>query len=150
MLIIYCDGACRGNGKDNSRGGWAYAILQGDILLSRGSGGEKNTTNQRMELQAAIEGIQAARRNFPLSQIEIFTDSAYLCNCFTQNWWKAWEKNDWVNSKKEPVANQDLWKILVAWFSEGNIKISKVRGHCNVPLNEMVDKMACAAADKLK
>ena len=149
MITIYCDGACRGNGTSNSRGGWAYIIQRGDTT-HRAAGGEKSTTNQRMELMAAIMALKEATCNYPLESVELYTDSAYLCNCYLQNWWKGWEKNGWVNSKKEPVANQELWKELIQFFNLQYVQIFKVKGHNNIPRNEEVDKMACAAADKIK
>ena len=89
---IYTDGSTRGNGKENACGGYAYVLIVNGVLRIANSDGCINTTNQRMELTAAIEGLkEAEKENF--SSIIVYSDSAYLINCYQQNWWKNWEKN---------------------------------------------------------
>lgn len=148
MYEIYCDGAVSGNGKDNAPGGWAYVVLEdGEVILAN-SGGEIGTTNQRMELMAAVKACEAIDTLDSFAKVKLYSDSAYFIRCFNENWWKNWECNGWVNSKKEPVANQDLWKKLIPFFCKvPNYEFIKVRGHAGNKYNEIVDKMAVSAKE---
>ena len=119
MFEIYCDGAVSGNGYDNAVGGWAYVVLKEGLLIHKESGQEKDpklATNQRMELTAILRACEYVNELDPFATVKIYSDSAYCVNCFKQNWWRAWEKNGWVNSKKQPVANQDLWEKLIYFW----------------------------------
>ena len=156
MITIYTDGSTKGNGRAHSYGGWAYLVEYmkgGNCKVVYTCGAEKNTTNQRMELLAAINGLEYAVTTETFSgdgaEIILFTDSAYLCNCYNEKWYKNWQKNGWKNSKKEPVANKDLWVKLIPYFDKG-INIVKVKGHSGNPLNEKVDTLAQAAAEALQ
>ena len=138
-ITIYCDGACSGNQYENNIGGWG-AVLIFKSKEKEIFGGEKNTTNQRMELTACIKALEQLKSDqYP---IEIYSDSAYLVNCINQAWYKKWEKNGWKNSKKDPVENRDLWETLLELLSKYNTKFIKVEGHSGVVLNERVDKLA--------
>lgn len=144
MLEIYTDGSTRNNGKGNSEGGWAYVIVNNGELDCYDSGTAAPTTNQKMELTAAIKACQFI---YPTSNnifipITIYSDSAYLINCYKQNWWRKWERNGWKNSKNEPVANRELWEELIPYFKNTNIAFTKVPGHSGVYYNEMVDRLA--------
>lgn len=144
-IKIYSDGACSGNGKADAKGGWAYVVLltENDALYRYG--GEIGTTNQRMELKAAIEGLITAKEEGNLdnfTEIELYTDSAYIANCFKQKWWVNWQANGWRNSKKEPVANKELWEQIIPFFKNPNFNIVKVKGHAGDYWNEHVDKLA--------
>lgn len=150
MLKIYTDGACSDNGKENAPGGCAFAVVNDDTVSFSWWYGTIGTTNQRMELTAAIKACQWAAENFPFERIEIYSDSAYLINCVNQNWWKSWEKNGWKNSKKQPVANPDLWKALIPFFSNENFSFWKVKGHAGVDENELVDTLAVRAKNMAK
>ena len=151
MYKIFTDGAVSGNGKKKAPGGWAYVILKDNKLIGSGSGGEIGTTNQRMELLAALNACREIEKIDAFAQVEVFSDSAYFVRCFTENWWKNWEKNDWKNSKKEPVVNQDLWKQLIFFFKKApNYNFLKVKGHQGTDSdfgywNDFVDKMAVRA-----
>lgn len=154
---IYTDGSCKGNGKLNNTGGYAFIILYPDensdklnIKLEY-SRGEKNTTNNRMELSAII----SAFKHFYFYStspcpVELYTDSAYFHNCYTQKWWKNWVKNGWKNSKKEPVKNKDLWEKLIPYMDNSLITFKKVKGHNGDYWNEKVDSMAQAAAEAIE
>lgn len=132
---IYTDGACSGN---PGPGGWAWAIPQGRYK----SGADRATTNQRMELMAALD---AARENE--GQLLIVSDSTYVVNCFKDRWYSGWLKRNWTNSKKEPVANRDLWQPLIELVLERkNIRFQWVKGHSGHPMNDLVDELAVAAA----
>lgn len=146
MYEIYCDGAASFNGKDNAPGGWAYVILKDGHLISQNSGGEVGTTNQRMELTAMLKACEELEAMDGFATVKVYSDSAYCIRCFKENWWKNWRVNGWRNSKKEPVANQDLWEKLIFFFMKApGYDFVKVRGHQGVHWNEEVDKMAVAA-----
>ncbi len=144
-IIIYCDGACSGNQFGTNRGGW------GAVLLFQGhrkeiSGGEKNTTNQRMELTACISALESLKRtDLP---VIIYSDSAYLVNCMQQKWYEKWQRNGWKNAKKQPVENRDLWERLLNVLSEFKTSFRKVEGHVGIELNERADQLARLAAEK--
>lgn len=150
MYEIFCDGATSGNGKADAPGGWAYVILKDGRLISQNSGGEKGTTNQRMELTAALKACQAVEAMDPFATVKLYSDSAYFVRCFKENWWKNWRANGWKNSKKEPVANQDLWDKLIFFFMKApGYDFIKVRGHQGIHWNEVVDKMAVRAKESV-
>ena len=147
---IFCDGATSGNGKADAPGGWAYVILKDGHIVSQNSGCEKGTTNQRMELTAALEACKEIDAMDGFATVKLYSDSAYLINCFKQNWWKAWRANGWRNSKKEPVANQDLWEQLITYFMRTpGYDFIKVPGHAGNEWNEYVDKMAVGAKQRI-
>lgn len=100
-----------------------------------------------MELKACIEACNTLSVIDPFAQkVNLYSDSAYLVNCFKQNWWKSWEVNGWKNSKKEPVANQDLWKKIIPYFQmTPAYDFIKVKGHANNKYNCLVDEMAVNA-----
>lgn len=141
-ITIYTDGACSGN---PGPGGWA-AILQYDIHKKEISGGEEGTTNNRMEMMAAIAALEAVKEP---CNVSIYTDSAYLCNAFAQHWIENWQRNNWKTSKKEPVENQDLWKRLIELAQTHHIMWYKVKGHSNNALNNRCDELARAAIKEI-
>jgi ribonuclease HI len=149
MYEIFCDGATSGNGKADAPGGWAYVILSDGIPMLSDSGGERGTTNQRMELTAALRACEAIEAIDPFATVKLYSDSAYLIRCFKENWWKNWRANGWKNSKKEPVANQDLWEKLIYFFMKApGYEFVKVKGHAGNEYNEIVDKMAVHAKEE--
>lgn len=150
---VYCDGSTRGNGKDGAVGAWAYLVLCGDTKIYQNCQAEANTTNQRMELTAAAEALEYLFYNHltvPFDSIVVYTDSAYLHNCYTQKWYVNWQNNGWRNSKKEPVANRDLWERLIKYFEAPEVEFVKVKGHAGNMYNEVVDGLAQNASQKLK
>ena len=148
---VYTDGATTGNGKANAPGGWAYVILKDGVMIAQDSGGEVGTTNQRMELTAALNACREVEKMDAFARVKIYSDSAYLINCCKQNWWRAWQANGWKNSKKEPVANPDLWMGLIPFFEKvpNGYDFIKVAGHHGVEWNEYVDKMAVRAKESV-
>lgn len=140
-VTIYTDGACSGN---PGPGGWA-AVLTYEGKTKELSGGEKNTTNQRMELQSALEALRCLKHP---CQVVLCSDSAYLINCFRQKWYVSWRKNGWKNSKNEPVQNRDLWEALLEQADKHQISFEKVKGHAGVALNERCDELARAAVPR--
>lgn len=146
---IYTDGSCKGNGKENANGGWGFIALYDGELATEGYGGEKDTTNNRMEMTAVINACYYYdnKLNTEPAECVIYTDSAYIHNCITQGWWKTWVRNNWINSKKQPVKNKDLWLYLIPFFQRLDIKFEKVKGHNGIELNEKADKLANMGAE---
>jgi ribonuclease HI len=141
LISVYTDGSCSPN---PGKGGWAWAVGLDGLT---GSGYEAVSTNQRMELLAAFD---AMRTLLPLStdSFEIVSDSSYLINAFHKNWIGGWLKRGWKNSQGDPVANQDIWRPLIALYDaegHGRVTFRWVKGHAGDPGNELVDKMAVAA-----
>jgi ribonuclease HI len=149
---IYCDGSTKGNGKENSVGAWAWLVHEGGNLIKKDCQAETNTTNQRMELTAAAEALDYVVNNIMGShdRVVVYTDSAYLHNCYQQKWYKSWQANGWKNAKKQPVANQDLWEMLIPYFEIFGIDFVKVKGHAGNMWNEYVDDIAQTAAARLQ
>ena len=138
-IIIYCDGACSGNQFKNNFGGWGSVLLFGD-LRKEISGIEKNSTNQRMELVACIKSLQEIKnKDIPVT---IYSDSAYLVNCMNDKWFLKWQKNGWLNAKKQPIENRDLWEELLSEVEKHKVEFKKVAGHNGVKENERADKLA--------
>lgn len=121
-------------------------------MIAQESGGEKGTTNQRMELTAALKACQEIERMDAFARVKIYSDSAYLINCWKQHWWRAWQANGWKNSKKQPVANPDLWRELIPFFEKtpNGYDFIKVKGHAGNFWNEEVDRMAVRAKENIK
>ena len=140
-VVVYTDGACSGN---PGPGGWAWAVEPDGE--PRGSGGAAHTTNQRMELQAVLEALRALGVGSEAGPIVVVSDSTYVINCFRDRWWANWERNGWKNSKKQPVANADLWKPLVELVNAGPVTFRWVKGHSGHAMNDLVDSMAVAEA----
>ncbi|MBI4778298.1 ribonuclease HI [Candidatus Desantisbacteria bacterium] len=138
VFALYTDGACKGN---PGPGGWA-AILITDEGEQEFSGGEKNTTNNQMELIGVIQGLKAV--NVP-AKIKIYSDSAYIINAFTQNWIKTWLANGWKTANKKPVKNQDLWQELLRSTKPHQVEWVKVKGHSGNIYNERCDRLAVSA-----
>ena len=107
-------------------------------MIAQDSGGEKGTTNQRMELTAALNACREVEKMDAFARVRVYSDSAYLVNCWKQNWWRAWQVNGWKNSKKEPVANPDLWMGLIPFFEKvpNGYDFIKVKGHAGNEWNE--------------
>lgn len=131
----YTDGACRGN---PGPGGWAWAVLEGP----QGSGHDPATTNQRMEVRAALEAIRAIE-----GPLVVVSDSTYVVNCFKNGWWVGWHSRGWLTSAKKPVANRDLWEPLIDLVRQrGDVTFRWVKGHSGNPMNDLVDQLAVAAS----
>lgn len=148
---IYTDGATSNNGYENSYGGWAWILIEGDTLLLRNSGFIDKATNNICELTAIAEACERAAREIePEDKVIVYSDSAYCVNCYVQKWYKRWMINGWKTSKKEPVANKELWKRLIPFFEKENFTFFKVKGHSGNKekhgyWNDIVDKMAVEA-----
>jgi ribonuclease HI len=131
VLEVWTDGACSGN---PGPGGWAWATRDG----RQAAGGEAATTNQRMEIRAALEAVRAL--DGPLM---VVSDSTYVVNCFRDGWWKGWLARGWVTSAKKPVASRDLWEPLITLVNDrGDVSFRWVKGHSGDPMNDLVDALA--------
>ncbi len=129
VINIYTDGACSGNQNKENVGGYG-AILEYGSHKKELCGGERNTTNNRMEMKALIEALKVLKSNS--YEIKVFSDSSYLMNCFRERWYEKWEKNNWISSKKTPVENRDLWEQLIFFVKEYKIHFFRVKGHVNL------------------
>jgi ribonuclease HI len=141
-LIVYTDGACRGN---PGPGGWAWAVPGGRFA----SGADPATTNQRMEIMAALEALRSLTSEEPDS-IQVVSDSTYVVKCFTDRWWQGWQRRNWKNSQNKPVANRELWEPLIelAVASAVPVTFRWVKGHSGDRWNDRVDELATVAADR--
>lgn len=137
---IYTDGACSGN---PGPGGWG-AVLRWKGTEKELSGGERETTNNRMEMMAAIKAVESLRRAAP---VDLYTDSTYVRDGITK-WLPGWKANGWKTAAKKPVKNQDLWQRLEAAIQGHEIKWHWVKGHAGHPENERADELARAGIPK--
>ena len=142
-VIIYTDGACSGN---PGPGGWGCVLLYGEHRKEL-SGGERETTNNRMELTAAIRALEAL--NAPC-RVDLYSDSAYLVNAFEQGWLNNWVRRNWVKADKKPVENVDLWKRILELVRIHTVVFHKVKGHASNKENNRCDEMAVAAVKQFK
>ena len=142
-VIVYTDGACSGN---PGPGGWGCVLIYGEHRKEM-SGGEKETTNNRMELMAAIRALEAL--NVPCS-VDLYSDSAYLVNAFEQGWLSNWVKRGWIKADKKPVENVDLWKRILELVNMHKVVFHKVKGHASKKENNRCDELATAAVKTLK
>ncbi len=134
-LEVWTDGACSGN---PGPGGWAWATQDG----RQGSGGEPDTTNQRMEIRAALEAVRALD-----GPLVVVSDSTYVVNCFRDGWWKGWLARGWVTSARKPDDSRDLWEPLITLVNDrGNVSFRWVKGHSGDAMNDLVDQLAVAAS----
>lgn len=130
-LEVWTDGACSGN---PGPGGWAWATRDG----RQASGGEPRTTNQRMEIRAALEAVRALD-----GPLVVVSDSTYVVNCFRDGWWRGWIARGWVTSAKKPVVSRDLWEPLITAVNErGDISFRWTKGHSGDEMNDLVDRLA--------
>ena len=130
-LEVWTDGACSGN---PGPGGWAWATQDG----RQDSGGEAHTTNQRMEIRAALEAVRALP-----GPLVVVSDSTYVVNCFRDGWWRGWIARGWLTSAKKPVVSRDLWEPLVTLVNErGDVSFRWVKGHSGDAMNDLVDALA--------
>lgn len=140
---IYTDGACSGN---PGPGGWA-AILIYNTAEKELSGGEEETTNNRMELTAVIEALGALKEP---CNVTLTTDSKYVCDAINKGWVYSWKKNGWRKADKKPALNVDLWEKLLSELERHNVEFIWVKGHNGHFYNERCDKMAVYEYEKFK
>lgn len=136
-IEVFTDGACKGN---PGPGGWAWAVAPEGH--PRGFGGERQSTNQRMEIMAALEALRTLTGAFT-----VVSDSTYVVNCVNNKWYLNWRRNGWKNSQKQPVANQDLWKPMFELYDPTRHTFRWVKGHSGNRMNDLVDQLAVAASN---
>lgn len=141
-VIIYTDGACSGN---PGPGGWGTILMYKDIKKEI-SGNSPNTTNNIMEMTAVIEGLKLLKEP---CNVEIYSDSAYVVNAFSQGWIYNWLKKNWQTSNKEPVKNKELWIKLYELVKQHDVKFIKVKGHSDNEFNNRCDELARNAIKNL-
>lgn len=140
-VSLYTDGACSGN---PGPGGWAAILLYGkrEKVLS---GGEAETTNNRMELTAAIRGLEALRE--PCA-VDLYSDSRYLVDAVNLGWARGWQSRGWMRTKKEPAKNPELWQALLTLLDRHRVELHWVKGHAEDPMNARCDPLAVAESRK--
>ena len=138
---IFTDGACKGN---PGPGGWG-AVLRYKGTEKEISGGEANTTNNRMELTAVIKALEMLKEP---CEVTLYSDSQYICNALTKGWAKKWKANGWMRNKKEKALNPELWEVLLKLYDTHKVDIVWVKGHAGHPENERCDRLAVAAAQQ--
>lgn len=137
-IIMYTDGACSGN---PGPGGYAAILMYGDNVKEI-SGGEKDTTNNKMEITAVIKGLEAIKEP---CDVDIYSDSAYVVDSVEKGWLFGWKKNNWIKSDKKQVKNIELWEEMLKYLKIHNIKFIKVKGHSDNEYNNRCDKLAVEA-----
>jgi len=142
-VILYTDGACSGN---PGPGGWA-ALLMWKGKEKELTGGAVDTTNNRMEMKAVIEGLKALKKP---CHVKIHSDSALIVNTFKQGWIENWQRKGWKKSNNKPVENQDLWEAMLQAMEPHKIEWIKVKGHADNQLNNRVDELAVRASQTFK
>ena len=141
-INLYTDGACSGN---PGAGGWG-AILKYNDMEKELSGGEADTTNNRMELTGVIRGLEALKEP---CEVTVYSDSKYVCDAMIKGWAKSWKAKGWRRSTG-PALNPDLWDVLLSLAEVHNVQFSWIKGHAGHPENERCDLLATAAAAKYK
>lgn len=143
MITLYTDGACSGN---PGPGGWALIIPIKENQAEVYSGYIERTTNNRMELMAIDKALDWLYEHAKNEDAIIYTDSAYVANCFLNSWYIKWQSNGWITAKKEPVKNKDLWEQIITKFQllnqAANIQIKKIKGHAGHTFNVLADRYA--------
>lgn len=142
-VTLYTDGACSGN---PGAGGWGGILIYGEHEREY-SGGERETTNNRMEIRAVIEGLSLLKFR---CAVEIYSDSAYVVNAFCEHWLEGWERNGWKKADGKPVLNADLWMRLKELVGAHEVTFHKVKGHADNVCNNRCDKLAREAIKALE
>ena len=143
QVEIFTDGACQGN---PGPGGWG-AILRFGAHEKEISGGDPNTTNNRMELSGVIEALKMLKEP---CKVDLYIDSQYVCNALSKGWAKKWRANGWMRNKKEPALNPELWAELLKLTEIHQVTVHWIKGHAGHAENERCDQLAVAAAEQAK
>ena len=139
---IYTDGACSGN---PGPGGYGAILIYNDVEKEI-SGGELNTTNNKMEMMGVIKALEILKEK---CDVEVYSDSAYVVNSINQKWVYSWKKNNWVKSNKSKAKNIDLWERMLELISYHNVRFIKIKGHADNKYNNRCDVLAVEAREKL-
>ena len=141
-VTIYTDGACSGN---PGPGGWGAVLIYGENKKEI-SGAQKDTTNNIMEITAVLEALKLLKEE---CEVEVYSDSAYVVNAFTEGWIYNWQKNNWKTASKDPVKNKELWEELYSLTKKHKVTFNKVKGHSTNELNNRCDYLATHAIQDL-
>ena len=142
-VTIYTDGACSGN---PGPGGWGAILMYGKYKKEL-SGGEANTTNNRMELTAVIKGLEALKEP---CVVELYSDSKYVIDALEKGWALGWQKKGWIKADKKPALNPDLWEQLLDLCRKHQMRYHWVKGHADNPMNNRCDALAVAESKKFQ
>lgn len=149
-VTIYTDGGCRGNGKENNVGAYGIVLMHekedGTLLKREVSKGFRNVTNNQMELSAVIEALTLLK--FPC-EVDLYTDSKYVCDAINKKWLEGWVKKGWKNASKQPVKNKELWQMLIPLLETHIVKFNWVKGHADNFFNNRCDELANIEMDKM-
>ena len=140
-VVLYTDGACSGN---PGPGGYGAVLIYGGVEKEI-FGGEKSTTNNKMEMMAVIKGLEALKEP---CEVEVYSDSAYIVNAIEQGWIESWKKNGWRKADKKPVKNVDLWEKLLELMDKHKGIFNKVKGHADDEYNNRCDRIAVREREK--
>ena len=140
-VVLYTDGACSGN---PGPGGYGAVLIYGGVEKEI-FGGEKSTTNNKMEMMAVIKGLEALKEP---CEVEVYSDSAYIVNAIEQGWIDSWKKNGWKKADKKPVKNVDLWEKLLELMDKHKVIFNKVKGHADDEYNNRCDRIAVREREK--
>ena len=140
-VTLYTDGACSGNPGPGGYG----AVLIYEGVEKEIAGGEKSTTNNKMEMMAVIKGLEALKEP---CEVEVYSDSAYIVNAIEQGWIESWKKNGWRKADKKPVKNVDLWEKLLELMDKHKVIFNKVKGHADDEYNNRCDRIAVREREK--
>lgn len=140
-VVLYTDGACSGN---PGPGGYGAVLIYGGVEKEI-FGGEKSTTNNKMEMMAVIKGLEALKEP---CEVDVYSDSAYIVNAIEQGWIESWKKNGWRKADKKPVKNVDLWERLLELMDKHEVKFNKVKGHADDEYNNRCDRIAVREREK--
>lgn len=152
LIEVYTDGACTQGAFMPWPGGWAALVMINGQKVLAAFDGKLHTTNNEMELTAFLEGLKLVEQEFGISdnnQVVVFTDSAYITNCFKQKWYEKWIQNGWMTANDQPVKNVELWIQIFKMVEKIKPVISKVKAHTNNEYNNYVDKLAVEAKEKV-
>lgn len=158
--FIYTDGACSGNGKATAIGGWAFVVDRYSeehhkrIIYHTSNGGEKEATNNKMELKAVLEALKNFQTYMEFDEdLTIVSDSKYFINCMDKKWYSRWRKNGWKNSNGEDVANRELWEEILANIEQIGVEtvhFQWIKGHNGNKFNEMADELAVKGLENIR
>ena len=140
-VVLYTDGACSGN---PGPGGYGAVLIYGGVEKEI-FGGEKSTTNNKIEMMAVIKGLEALKEP---CEVEVYSDSAYIVNAIEQGWIESWKKNGWRKADKKPVKNVDLWERLLELMEKHSVTFNKVKGHADDEYNNRCDRIAVREREK--
>lgn len=142
-MIAYTDGSTSNNGYKDAIGSWAFVVVDSnEIVYTAADKIEQDATNNKCELIAVIRACRWLSRHRPDENHTIYTDSAYIVNCYKEEWYKKWQLNGWKNSHKQSVANQELWQSLIPYFLSSHFTFEKVKAHADNEFNNMADELA--------